>query len=125
MKTRENEFQQTCEYKDRVVACLARLQRRMTVTSRPRTPNQRAMAALHRRRRNSRTRGEAPRFELVKFSGRRSDWQPFWEVFEQVVDKNEELSLIDKFHYLRSSVTGNAAAALRGYHLRLDAIATP
>ncbi|KAH7976961.1 hypothetical protein HPB52_021928 [Rhipicephalus sanguineus] len=29
----ENEFQQTCEYKDRVVACLARLQRRMTVTS--------------------------------------------------------------------------------------------
>ncbi|KAH7969435.1 hypothetical protein HPB52_018016 [Rhipicephalus sanguineus] len=26
----ENEFQQTCEYKDRVVACLARLQRRMT-----------------------------------------------------------------------------------------------
>ncbi|KAH7961862.1 hypothetical protein HPB52_012882 [Rhipicephalus sanguineus] len=31
----ENEFQQTCEYKDRIVACLARLQRQMTVTSRP------------------------------------------------------------------------------------------
>ncbi|KAL1470326.1 hypothetical protein MTO96_040503 [Rhipicephalus appendiculatus] len=31
----ENEFQQTCDYQDRIVACLARLQRQMTVQSRP------------------------------------------------------------------------------------------
>ncbi|KAL1485212.1 hypothetical protein MTO96_047608, partial [Rhipicephalus appendiculatus] len=31
----ENEFQQTCDYQDRIVTCLARLQRQMTVPSRP------------------------------------------------------------------------------------------
>lgn len=110
----ENEFQQTCEYKDRVVACLARLQRRMTVTSRPTNAESAGNGGASQTTAEFRTRVKLPKFELVKFSGRRSDWQPFWEVFEQVVDKNEELSLIDKFHYLRSSVTGDAAAALAG-----------
>ncbi|XP_037521402.1 uncharacterized protein LOC119398643 [Rhipicephalus sanguineus] len=110
----ENEFQQTCEYKDRIVACLARLQRQMTVTSRPTNAEPAGNGSASQTTSELRTRVKLPKFELVKFSGRRSDWQPFWEVFEQVVDKNEELSLLDKFHYLRSSVTGDAAAALAG-----------
>ncbi|XP_037504566.2 uncharacterized protein LOC119379345 [Rhipicephalus sanguineus] len=55
-----------------------------------------------------------PRLELVKFSGRRHEWQPFWELFEQVVHNNDQLSTLDKFHYLRASLTGDAAAVLTG-----------
>ncbi|KAK8761562.1 hypothetical protein V5799_027169, partial [Amblyomma americanum] len=87
----ETEYEQIFEYNDRI------------------HENNAAQATT-----TSKIRLKLPRLELTSFSGRRHDWQPFWEVFEQVVDKNEELSSVDKFHYLRASVTGDAAAALAG-----------
>ncbi|KAH7971955.1 hypothetical protein HPB52_004386 [Rhipicephalus sanguineus] len=53
-----------------------------------------------------------PRLELVKFSGRQQERQPFWELYEQVVDNIDQLSTLDKFHYLRASLTGVAASVL-------------
>lgn len=56
-----------------------------------------------------------PRLELVKFSRRRCEWQPFWELFEQVVDKTDQLSTTDQFHYRRASLMGDAAAVVAVY----------
>ncbi|KAK8766556.1 hypothetical protein V5799_006663, partial [Amblyomma americanum] len=109
----ETEYEQIFEYNDRIVTVLAKLQQCISnPTGNPPTTQHENNAAQATT--TSKIRLKLPRLELTRFSGRRHDWQPFWEVFEQVVDKNEELSSVDKFHYLRASVTGDAAAALAG-----------
>ena len=43
-----------------------------------------------------------PKLEEKKFSGRIQEWQQFWDTFESTIDKNESLTAVDKFAYLRS-----------------------
>lgn len=54
-----------------------------------------------------------PKLELPKFNGELCQWQPFWERFQDSIH-NTTLSRVDKFHYLKSSLTGAAAAAITG-----------
>ncbi|XP_037508881.1 uncharacterized protein LOC119385534 [Rhipicephalus sanguineus] len=118
----EEEFTQVIEYNDCIVQCLARLEQRRNGGS-----NEISRALAAQSQPAQQINGDAtetttsqkmnvklPRLELVKFSGRRHEWQPFWELFEQVVDNNDQLSTLDKFHYLRASLTGDAAAVLTG-----------
>eukprot|EP00112_Aurelia_sp_Birch-Aquarium-sp1_P018768 Seg453.10 transcript_id=Seg453.10/GoldUCD/mRNA.D3Y31 product="hypothetical protein" protein_id=Seg453.10/GoldUCD/D3Y31 len=42
-----------------------------------------------------------PKSELKKFTGRPQDWQEFWDSFKSTIHKNEELSDVDKFTYLK------------------------
>ena len=37
--------------------------------------------------------------------------------FESVIDSNEDLSEINKFSYLRASLSGSAASAIKGFPL--------
>ncbi|XP_070382504.1 uncharacterized protein [Dermacentor albipictus] len=55
-----------------------------------------------------------PKLELQRFSGAATEWQSFWEQFEQAVHGNDGLSNADKFLYLRSVLSGKAAAAIAG-----------
>ncbi|XP_064465049.1 uncharacterized protein LOC135376466, partial [Ornithodoros turicata] len=55
-----------------------------------------------------------PELNLVKFNGQRKDWMAFWEQFRQVIHDNGRLSVCEKFSYLRSALTGEAAAAISG-----------
>ncbi|CAB4013562.1 Hypothetical predicted protein [Paramuricea clavata] len=41
----------------------------------------------------------------------------FCDNFESVIDSNEDLSEIDKFSYLRASLSGSAASAIKGFPL--------
>ncbi|XP_040078960.1 uncharacterized protein LOC120850512 [Ixodes scapularis] len=41
-------------------------------------------------------------------------WQGFWSQFDCTIHQNETLSEIDKFKYLKSYLTGKAAAAIEG-----------
>ncbi|XP_037560811.1 uncharacterized protein LOC119439916 [Dermacentor silvarum] len=41
-------------------------------------------------------------------------WPPFWEQFNQVIYNNGGLTDVDKFTYLRSVLTGDAALAIAG-----------
>ncbi|KAK8774839.1 hypothetical protein V5799_010628, partial [Amblyomma americanum] len=119
----ENEYQQVYDYQDRITACLAVLQLRVdsgSSTTQAEVNSAGSGTAIQTTTpapittTSVKTRVKLPKIELIKFTGRRSDWQAFWEVFEQVVDKNEDLTDTDRFHYLRASVTGDAAAALAG-----------
>ena len=47
-------------------------------------------------------------------------FSPFWDSFVSAVDKNQALSDVDKFNYLKTLVEGTAAAAIRGLPLTAD-----
>ncbi|KAH7960218.1 hypothetical protein HPB49_017826 [Dermacentor silvarum] len=55
-----------------------------------------------------------PKIELIKFDGRPSMWLPFWEEFKQLIHNNGGLTDVDKFTYLHSVLTGDAALAIAG-----------
>ncbi len=47
-------------------------------------------------------RVKLPKLTLCAFSGDVTMWTAFWDSHESVIHKNEELSDMDKFNYLRS-----------------------
>ncbi|XP_059221526.1 uncharacterized protein LOC131996094 [Stomoxys calcitrans] len=49
-----------------------------------------------------------PEIQLPKFSGGYADWPNFFSLFTTVVDSSTDLSVLEKFHHLRSSLTGIA-----------------
>lgn len=52
---------------------------------------------------------QLPRISLPKFSGNFSEWENFRGLFESLVASKESLSNTQKLHYLKASVTGDAA----------------
>lgn len=65
----------------------------------------------------SKVRARLPKLQLSTFDGKFTEWQSFWDNFESVIDSNEDLSEIDKFSYLRASLRGSAASAIKGFPL--------
>ena len=41
-------------------------------------------------------------------------WTTFWDTFKSAVHENTDISKIDKFHYLNSSLEGTASKAIQG-----------
>ena len=58
-----------------------------------------------------------PKLVLPKFRGDITTFSTFIDSFESAIDKNPELSVIDKFNYLSSLVEGPAARAIQGLTL--------
>src|SRR5436190_3864241 len=52
---------------------------------------------------------QLPRISLPKFSGKFSEWESFKNTFESLVANNDSLSNTQKFHYLKTSIIGDAA----------------
>jgi predicted ribosome quality control (RQC) complex YloA/Tae2 family protein len=59
------------------------------------------------------TRVKLPKLEVRKFSGKIQDWCEFWDSFESAIHKNDALSDIDEFTYLRGLVEELAKSAIR------------
>ncbi|XP_018365041.1 PREDICTED: uncharacterized protein LOC108762507 [Trachymyrmex cornetzi] len=53
-----------------------------------------------------------PRISLPKFTGKIAEWESFRNMFESLVACNVSLSKVQKFHYLKTSVTGEAAVLI-------------
>ncbi|XP_063920800.1 uncharacterized protein LOC135135633 [Zophobas morio] len=53
-----------------------------------------------------------PALKLPEFSGSYSDWTSFRDTFKSVIHENSSLSNIEKFHYLRSTLKGEAFRAI-------------
>nr|XP_012233615.1 PREDICTED: uncharacterized protein LOC105678681 [Linepithema humile] len=49
-----------------------------------------------------------PTIEIPKFDGRWEEWLPFRDTFTSMIHDNEALPAIDKLHYLRWSLVGDA-----------------
>lgn len=50
-----------------------------------------------------------PRIEIPKFSGNYNTWRSFHDLFLSIVGNNETLDNVEKMHYLKTSLTGDAA----------------
>jgi len=62
-------------------------------------------------------RVKLPKLEMAKFDGTMYRWQEFWDSFESAIDKNEGLSEVDKFTYLRGLLEGSAKSTIAGFSL--------
>ncbi|XP_043498831.1 uncharacterized protein LOC122522094 [Polistes fuscatus] len=68
----------------------------------------------------SRPRTVLPNISLPKFSGAFSDWRPFEELFSSMIKNNPDLSQVEKLHYLRTSLEGEAAKVISNLKLSAD-----
>ena len=51
---------------------------------------------------------------LAKFKGDSTEWPAFWVQFESLVHKNDELTNLEKFSYLKDALQGEAERRLHG-----------
>lgn len=58
-----------------------------------------------------------PRIALPTFTGQFTEWENFRGIFESLVANNASLSPTQKLHYLKSSVTGEAALLINNIHV--------
>lgn len=50
-----------------------------------------------------------PEIKIRKFSGNFDEWEALNDLFASLLDSNQQLTMVQKFYYLRASVTGEAA----------------
>ncbi|KAH1013203.1 hypothetical protein HUJ05_012226 [Dendroctonus ponderosae] len=50
-----------------------------------------------------------PEIKIPKFEGEYYNWLEFRDIFRSLIDNNEYISDIQKYHYLRASLIGTAA----------------
>ncbi|CAA9997912.1 unnamed protein product [Nesidiocoris tenuis] len=58
-----------------------------------------------------------PPIKLPTFSGNYNDWLPFYDMFTAIVDANMNIPNIQKLHYLKSSLIGEAASIINSVQL--------
>jgi hypothetical protein len=66
---------------------------------------------------SNKDRIKLPTISLPEFSGSFEKWLPFRDSFVKLIHSNESLSDIEKMHYLRSTVTGDALCTIEGLSL--------
>ena len=54
-----------------------------------------------------------PEIHLPTFDGTIENWHAFYDSFSSTIDQNERLTPVQKFHYLKSSLTGKAARSIQ------------
>ncbi|XP_037515421.1 uncharacterized protein LOC119391844 [Rhipicephalus sanguineus] len=109
----EAEFDRVVEYNDRATATCAKLKYRLRRfhesqnSPLPETP-------IEPVQRTHQPAVQLPKVDIMKFDGQPSVWTPFWEQFSQLIHNNGRLTDVDRFNYLRSVLTGDAALAIAG-----------
>ena len=58
-----------------------------------------------------------PKLSLPKFRGDVTKWNTFWDSVQSAVHRNEGVTNIDKFNYLKSVLDGSATRAIEGLTL--------
>ncbi|XP_068987944.1 uncharacterized protein [Bombus flavifrons] len=54
-----------------------------------------------------------PEIHVPIFDGTVENWHSFYDSFLSIIDRNERLTPVQKFHYLQSSLTGRAARSIQ------------
>ncbi|XP_011861695.1 PREDICTED: uncharacterized protein LOC105558556 [Vollenhovia emeryi] len=68
-----------------------------------------AIAVDSNERRPNESHIRLPKIDLPIFSGSYNDWHPFFDTFNSLIHSNKSLNDIQRFHYLKSSLKGEAA----------------
>ncbi|XP_077258484.1 uncharacterized protein LOC143895317 [Temnothorax americanus] len=66
---------------------------------------------------NSASNVRLPKLDLPNFTGKYEEWFPFYEMFNSIINDNHAISNLQKFQYLRASVTGEAANVIQSLEL--------
>ncbi|XP_018374068.1 PREDICTED: uncharacterized protein LOC108768208 [Trachymyrmex cornetzi] len=53
-----------------------------------------------------------PKIDLPTFSGAYEDWHPFHDTFCSLIHSNDSLNVVQKFHYSKSALKGEAAKVI-------------
>lgn len=61
-----------------------------------------------------------PRIEVPKFSGDYAQWSQFRDLFVSMIMENTDISTVEKFHYLKMSVSGEPAQHLKNISITSD-----
>uniref|UniRef100_A0A2A4JL65 Uncharacterized protein n=1 Tax=Heliothis virescens TaxID=7102 RepID=A0A2A4JL65_HELVI len=61
-----------------------------------------------------------PTINLPRFDGNYLKWLEFRDTFDSLVNKNDSIPLINKYHYLRSSLENSAAVVIRSIEFTAD-----
>ena len=61
-----------------------------------------------------------PNINLPKFSGLQEEWNPFYELFVSLIHSNDAIPDVQKHHYLRSCLTGQAAQIVEALSITAD-----
>ena len=59
-------------------------------------------------------RAKLPKLWLKNFGGKFCEWPEFWDSFSSSIDRNDQLSDVDKFAYLRRYLEGQAKPTIAG-----------
>ena len=65
----------------------------------------------------SKSSNKLPKYTLPSFVGDSREWQPFWELFQVMVEDDKSIPPIQKFSYLRGALKGEAKATIDGLSL--------
>ncbi|XP_011859478.1 PREDICTED: uncharacterized protein LOC105556970 [Vollenhovia emeryi] len=88
-----------------------------------------ALAAQPAQQQTSSSAGEArqtlsrlPDISLPKFTGEYAAWPAFRDLFTSLIMQNEQLTNVERLHYLRSSVEGAPAQLIAGFLMSGDSL---
>ncbi|GBM67494.1 hypothetical protein AVEN_49288-1 [Araneus ventricosus] len=104
----------------KIERCILLLEKELNVIPRNETRNNNDSnipEPLERRVVNENNVIKLPRLNISIFSGNCSEWLNFWISFEVAIHKNDSLSKIEKFAYLKTYLRGTALAAVSGFAL--------
>lgn len=119
----ERECEKVLEYEDKAARVITKMKIKLSTLNKPvqTTTVQEQQERIQpetAQMTNKQRSIKLPKLELRKFDGRLENWPLFWEQFENAVHNNEDLDDVGKFQYLRSLLTGRAAATLNGLSSR-------
>ena len=113
----EEEIEQADGYKDNVYRALTMIDKALNAKhSRP-TPAASAPALTAPTVTPHVNQVKLPKLSLPHFSGNIMKWATFWDSYESAVHKNDDLTDVDKFNYLRSLLERTAHEAISGLTL--------
>lgn len=111
----EQNFARTLEYGDKIVTYIAMLKQEINDARENRPPRTETTPSQQNEKAGAPPcKVKLPKLDLLKFDGKSVSWQEFWEQFDQVINANSELTVLDKFGYLKAAVTGDAASVIKG-----------
>ncbi|XP_062538785.1 uncharacterized protein LOC134207078 [Armigeres subalbatus] len=58
---------------------------------------------------------QLPKINLPEFNGEFDKWLPFYDTFKSLIHSNTDLSAIQRFHYLRASLKGEALKVIDSF----------
>ncbi|XP_039312856.1 uncharacterized protein LOC113004977 [Solenopsis invicta] len=75
------------------------------------------MANNNTRSRANETHIRLPKIDLPTFSGAYEEWHSFFGIFDSLIHSNNSLNDIQKFHYLKSALKGEAAEIIKALEI--------